>query len=225
MTPRIIFRHPDWMLLDKPEGYTVQQLIDSYSPAFPEFHPAHRLDKDTSGLWLVALNKRANRILSHAFQERSVQKAYLAVTGKTPKKKQGTIIGDMERSRRGQWQLCKTRINPAITSFKSVGMKEGKRLVLCRPETGKTHQIRVAMKSVGSPIEGDTIYAPGSAKESDRLYLHSFALLFEWEGERFSFQSEPASGKWFAGEAYDQAMNGFRNPFNLEGYANAAACD
>ncbi len=216
MIANIVYQHKDWLLIDKPAGYTVQQLMECYSIDYPHFHPVHRLDKDTSGLWLIALTQEANQQLSTAFQKKNIQKAYLAVTHKKPKKKQGTITGDMQRSRRSQWQISETLENPAITHFRSVGMKEGKRLVLCRPVTGKTHQIRVAMKSLGSPIIGDVIYDAKVSKEYDRLYLHAYALSFEWQDQQYCFQLEPTTGVWFAGAAYQQAMSNFKNPFSIE---------
>ena len=216
MIAQVVYQHKDWVLLDKPEGYSVQELSKHLSNSYPQFHPVHRLDKDTSGLWLIALTQEANQKLSLAFQEKHIKKAYLAVTHKSPKKKQGVIKGDMRRSRRSQWQLSKTTENPAVTQFKSVGMKEGKRLVLCKPETGKTHQIRVAMKSIGSPIIGDVIYDAKSAKEFDRLYLHAYALSFEWQSQQYYFQLEPRTGDWFTGDAYQQVMSQFHNPFNVE---------
>lgn len=216
MIVNIVYQHKDWVLINKPEGYTVQELSIFLSSDYAHFHPVHRLDKDTSGLWLVALNKKANQQLSLAFQERTIKKAYLAVTHKTPKKKQGIIKGDMCKSRRGQWQLAKTTENPAITQFRSVGMKEGKRLVLCKPETGKTHQIRVAMKSLGSPIIGDVIYDAQAAKEFDRLYLHAYALSFTWDMQKYQFQLKPSAGKWFVGSAFEQALESFLNPLGNE---------
>lgn len=213
--PEVVFRHPEWVVLDKPEGFTVQELAEAYSPLFDAFHPAHRLDKETSGLWLVALNSAANAELSSAFRNRLVKKAYLAVTVKKPKKKQGGIVGDMVRSRSGQWKLAKTRNNPAITWFRSVGMKEGYRLVLCRPETGKTHQLRVALQSNGSPVFGDVLYGGKSAAGADRLYLHSYALDFSWQGEPFSFCREPSSGHCFSGEEFRTALALFDDPLGI----------
>ena len=221
MIVETVYQHHDWVLLNKPQGYSIQYLQESLSPQFREFHPVHRLDKDTSGLWLIALNREANQQLSLAFQNREVEKSYLALTHKKPKKKQGTIIGDMVRSRRGQWQLLRTAENPAITWFRSTALKDGKRLVLCKPETGKTHQIRVAMKSIGSPIAGDSIYDAGSANQFDRLYLHAYALSFCWQAQYFYFQLEPDFGELFSGSEYHQAINLFTNSFAMESLINA----
>lgn len=207
-----IYQCDDWMVLNKPAGFSVQELAEGQTG----FHPVHRLDKDTSGLWLIARNREANRQLSQAFAERRVQKAYLAITEKTPAKKQGRICGDMERSRRGQWMLKQSQENPAITRFKSVGLADGKRLVACLPHTGKTHQIRVAMKSLGSPIIGDPIYNTGTASQYDRLYLHAWLLGFHWQQQYFQFQLEPESGQWFMHPAMTNALQ------QLTGFINDA---
>ena len=199
-----VYQCDDWMVVNKPAGFSVQEIQALQDE---HFHPAHRLDKDTSGLWLVARTTEANQILSRAFAERKVAKPYLAVTEKAPSKKQGSVIGDMERSRRGQWILTKSRKNPAITRFKSVGMVDGNRLVACIPESGKTHQIRVAMKSLGSPIIGDPIYNAGRNVRYDRLYLHAYVLGFYWQDQYYRFELAPNCGVDFSGAAFSNALH------------------
>ncbi len=211
--PTIVYQHPQWLLVDKPAGYSVQELAEQWAKQYPVFHPVHRLDKETTGLWLIALTSEANRFFSQAFQKQQIDKAYLAVTHKKPKKKQGEISGDMQRSRRGQWQLTQTKETPAITHFRSVGLCDGKRLVLCRPKTGKTHQIRVAMKSLGSPIIGDGLYDAKHVSEYDRLYLHAYALRFIWQEQIFEFVLLPNKGCFFRGDYFDQALQNFTQPF------------
>ncbi|GAD90638.1 putative pseudouridine synthase [Vibrio halioticoli NBRC 102217] len=154
----------------------------------------HRLDKMTSGLLLLGKTQQAASQLSQAFAQRKVEKFYLAISDKKPKKKQGLIKGDMAKSRRSMWKLMPTTENPAITQFFSASA-QGYRIFLCKPKTGKTHQIRVALKSVGSPIVGDPIYSPSS--DSDRGYLHAFALSFELEGNSYRYQLDPSSDSRF----------------------------
>ncbi len=208
ISPQIVYEHDDWVLLDKPEGCSVEDLTTQFTAVFPHFHPVHRLDKETSGLWLVAKHGDANRLLSYMFSDQKIQKTYIAITHKSPKKKQGKIVGDMARSRRRQWQLLNTKENPAIMTFRSEGISSlpGKRLVVCKPLTGKTHQIRVAMKSIGSPIWGDAIYDAGAALQADRMYLHAYGLRFEWHGQSFQFQSEPRSGEIFLTSLFKQQL-------------------
>lgn len=156
--------------------------------------PVHRLDKVTSGILLLARTPEANRQLSMAFAERKMHKEYLALSLGKPKKKQGWIKGDMERGRRGSWLLTRTLQNPAITWFESYGLGDGLRLFHIKPKTGKTHQIRVALKSLGSPIVGDLLYGAG---ESDRVYLHALRLSFDYAGQIWTFSAYPEQGLLF----------------------------
>jgi tRNA pseudouridine32 synthase/23S rRNA pseudouridine746 synthase len=197
--PQVVFEHPDFFVLDKPAGWTVQR--DDQAHSVLEWlnendHcalPTHRLDKPTTGLLLVARNVDANQHLSVAFAERSVKKTYLAVSDQKPKKKQGWVKGDMAPSRRSQWKLLRSQENPAITSFTSMPIENGLRGFVLSPRTGKTHQLRVAMKSLGSPIFGDTLYGGSSA---DRMYLHAWRLEFTYQDTPFHFQCLP-KGQWF----------------------------
>jgi len=209
LAPQCVYRHPDWVVLYKPEGYSVQALAAQYAPHFPAFHPVHRLDKETSGLWLIALTSEANKRLSPMFAEKTVQKHYLAVLEqKKLKKKQGWVKGDMSPSRRKAWRLLKTMDNPAITQFFTQHLahpdKAGLRLAYLLPKTGKTHQLRVAMKANGSGIVGDDIYA---ALPAERLHLHAYRLQFQDLGERFDISALPKSGVYFQGEAFSEAFS------------------
>ena len=168
------------------------QLIDS-------LFPVHRLDKLTSGLMLVATNNAAASAFGHLFSDHKIEKLYVALSEYKPRKKQGLIKGDMEKSRRGSWKLLRSHHNPAITQFKSFGTESGLRLFLLKPKTGKTHQIRVAMKSLGAAIYGDPLYStpksPGSA--ADRAYLHAFALRFRFKEKDFEYRCLPQQGEQF----------------------------
>lgn len=103
---------------------------------FEHLYLVHRLDKMTSGLLLLATSQRAASELSQAFAQRKVEKFYLALSDKKPKKKQGLIKGDMSKSRRSAWKLLPTNINPAMTQFFSAAA-DGQRLFLCKPKRGK----------------------------------------------------------------------------------------
>ncbi|STO37970.1 Ribosomal large subunit pseudouridine synthase A [Gallibacterium anatis] len=157
----------------------------------------HRLNKSTSGLLLCALNRQAAAELSAQFAAHQVQKTYLALATGKPKKKQGLIKGDMIRSRRAMWKLSPSCSNPAITRFYSISCESGLRLFVLKPQTGKTHQLRVAMKSLGSPILGDPLY--GDKSPADRCYLHAAILAFSFAGERFCYSLLP-QGVYFERE-------------------------
>lgn len=164
-----------------------------------ELKPVHRLDKMTSGLMLFAKSSPSAAMLAKLFAEHHIQKYYLALSHKKPKKKQGLIVGDMVKSRRGQWRLARSQEAPAKTRFLSVPITVEKdqtpiRLFVVRPYSGKTHQIRVALNSLGSPIMGDKLYG---GVDSDRGYLHAYVLRFELNGQQYHYQQPPQAGEWF----------------------------
>lgn len=161
-------------------------------------YPVHRLDKMTSGIVLFAKNKPTASAFSHIFEQRNIQKFYLAISDKKPKKKQGLIKGDMEKSRRGTWKFSSTLDNPAITQFFSHSLKPGFRLYLVKPVTGKTHQIRVALKCIKAPILGDPLYADAwQAINIDRGYLHAYSVTFTLFEDTFTFTVPPTEGELF----------------------------
>ena len=96
--------------------------------------------------------------------------------------------GRMARSRRGTWKLTRDEDNFAVTRFSSQSLKPGLRLFVLQPFTGKTHQLRVAMKSIGSPILGDTLYG---GDEAEHLFLHAWRLVFDYRGEHFDIRVAP----------------------------------
>jgi tRNA pseudouridine32 synthase/23S rRNA pseudouridine746 synthase len=159
--------------------------------------PVHRLDKATSGLVIFAKTAAAAAKFGELFSQHKIAKHYLAVALGKPKKKQGWIKGDMEKGRNGSWLLNRSQKNPAITYFTSTALeenqKQAKRLYLIQPKTGKTHQIRVALKSLGCPILGDKRY---KGAEAERCYLHAFTLSFTWQDQLMNFQCQPEQGSW-----------------------------
>lgn len=172
-----------------------------------ELYPIHRLDKVTSGLLIFAKTKEAASDLSALFRLRKVSKFYLAISDKKPKKKQGLIKGDVEPSRRGSWKLCKSRDNPAITQFFSHSIKPGMRLYLLKPHTGKTHQIRVSLKSLSAPIVGDVLYHNAwEASKADRAYLHAYSLSFSLRGKSYTYTVPPSSGALFLEKSTQKAI-------------------
>lgn len=177
-----------------------------------DLYPVHRLDKVTSGVLLVAKNPSANRELSQQFESRQTQKYYLALSSSKPAKKQGAIVGDMQPSRRGAWKLVRSRDNPAVTHFFSHSIAPGLRGFIVKPTTGKTHQIRVALKSVGAPIVGDTRYGGADA---DRTYLHAWQLEFQWQGERRVYRAQPEDGALFVNDAFTLWASEVGNPAEL----------
>jgi tRNA pseudouridine32 synthase/23S rRNA pseudouridine746 synthase len=104
--------------------------------------------------------------------------------------------------------LTRTMHNPARTRFISTSLSPGLRLYALRLETGRTHQIRVAMKSAGAPVLGDDRYHPRPPDEMlpDRGYLHALSLAFTLNGQRYLFRSLPEHGTLFHGEDFSCAL-------------------
>ena len=203
---KIIFNNADFVVFDKPHELNFHSEDDEAGFVVmatkllnvEQLYSVHRLDKMTSGLIILAKSSKIANDFTKLFEEKKVQKYYLALSLRKPKKKQGWIKADMASSRRGNYKLLQTKKNPAITQFISVALRVGERFFLVKPHTGKTHQIRVALKSIGSPIAGDIRYADANeAKKEDRGYLHAFALNFTLNNENFSFISKPDFGERF----------------------------
>ncbi len=193
--------------------------------AEPSLYPVHRLDKVTSGILLVAKTAAANREFCEQFAQRATEKFYLAVSAARPAKKQGQVRGDMQPARRGSWKLAHSQQNPAITQFFSRALLgdshtgAGLRLFVLRPHTGKTHQLRVALKSLGAPIMGDSLYGGASA---DRAYLHAYSLAFHWQGQRYCYSQLPREVELFLGDNFLQSLGDFAQPWQLPWPAIAA---
>ena len=204
----IIDHQADFLVIDKPAniGFHDEENIGSglFSQikaqlkaqlAITELYPVHRLDKMTSGLILVAKNSATARAFQQQFKQHQIQKYYLAIAEGKPKKKQGVIKGDMEKSRRGMWKLLRTMDNPAVSQFFSYSIAPKQRLYLIKPHSGKTHQIRVALNSIGVPILGDALY--NNADHADRGYLHAFALSFSLNQQSYQYCLTPSNGSVF----------------------------
>src|SRR6478672_9354666 len=155
----------------------------------------HRLDKDTSGLMVVAKNDIAHRKLAAQFLHREVKKTYLALVHGWLPKLQGTVNAPISRDlmRRERMTTRRTDGRAAVTHWKVLKSIEGKHgkfsLLEIKIETGRTHQIRVHLAALGHPVAGDALYGapralPGyvgtasKAASMGRHYLHSFALQF-----------------------------------------------
>ena len=176
-----------------------------------ELFPVHRLDKITSGVLVLARDREMAAMLGEAFAQRQVEKVYLALASRRPSKKQGWIKGDMERSRRGTWKLLRSNQQPAITRFVSrtiPGEIPGLRLYVLKPLTGKTHQLRVAMKSLGAPVLGDALYgASEDAAQYERTYLHACALRLTVADEALDVSCWPREGSLFLTESFQNVCS------------------
>lgn len=142
----------------------------------------HRLDKDTSGLLVVARTLDAHRALSAQFQERTVDKVYLALLERVPKTLQGVIDAPIGRdSRQRKRMTVQASGRPAKTSFEvlDVDFENGQALTKVTIFTGRTHQIRVHMAFIGCPIVGDGVYGYRKGRTPlKRHFLHATHLAF-----------------------------------------------
>ncbi len=198
----VIALEPDFVLLNKPAGLSFHSEDGPGLVALAEaqlgqkLFAVHRLDKVTSGLILLARSSAAAGRFTELFSSQQVQKCYLALSSERPAKKQGWVKGAMQPARRGAWRLTKAQQGAAISYFVSQGFENLPfRAFLLRPYTGKTHQLRVALKSQAAPILGDLLYGGAPA---DRVYLHAYALAFHLEGVPYQYQLLPDSGDNFA---------------------------
>ncbi|MGS0674128.1 TIGR01621 family pseudouridine synthase [Shewanella sp. 0m-4] len=177
-----------------------------------KLYAVHRLDTMTSGLIILAKSSAAAAEFTRMFSTHLVQKYYLALAKGKPKKKQGWVIGDMAKSRRSMHKLLRTTDNPAITQFFSHSIAEGDRLYLLKPHSGKTHQLRVALASIGVPILGDSLYGGADA---DRGYLHAYCLQFDYLGVQYQYIAAPTSGEFFQQSAVSAQLNVWQQPHDL----------
>ena len=176
----------DWFLARYPASSDVgetQILPDGTELRRPGV--VHRLDRETSGVLVLAKTPKAHALLKEAFQSREVKKTYLAFVYGVPKEKKGVIEFSIGRSRkdfrlRSAQPKAKGTLREAVTRYEVMGEDtNGKHALLyCYPETGRTHQIRVHLKAIHHPVVGDTLYAPNHAADLGfaRLGLHALYL-------------------------------------------------
>ena len=194
--PDILFEDGEALVIDKPAGLpldppraggpSMEDHLEALRLNFqrPPF-PVHRLDRDTSGCLLLARNPKALKRFSAAFEARSVQKVYLGIVDGPVTESSGTIELALSKisSAADGWRMIPARKGkPAVTHWRKLAEHEGRTLVEFRPETGRTHQIRVHSASgLGSPLLGDPIYGPGDG--ASRTMLHAAALTIPRDGK------------------------------------------
>lgn len=175
----------DWFAAHYPESKDVgesQTLVNGTVIARPGI--VHRLDRDTSGVLVLAKTPEAHAFLKQAFQDREVHKTYLAfVYGTFKEDKNGTITFPIGRSRkdfrlRSAQRGAKGQMREAVTHWEVIGEDAGHSLLKVTPETGRTHQIRVHLKAIHHPIVCDPLYAPNHPCDLGfkRLGLHAYQL-------------------------------------------------
>lgn len=207
----VIYEDRDLAVIDKPAGLVVHPgagnptgtLVNAMLARYPQiaemqYAPrrrgiVHRLDKDTSGLILVALRAPALRRLVAQFQARTVEKEYLALLEKTPRTSVGRIEVPIARDPKLRTRMAASRDGrPAVSEFRvEETFKDGRALVRVKLLTGRTHQIRVHMAFIDCPIVGDTVYGYRKQRLLQGQFLHAARLCFDHPrtGERLCFES------------------------------------
>lgn len=187
LQPMILSSNDSWLALNKPAGLAVQggsgtsRHIDGLlAAAFPENRPklVHRIDKDTSGLLLIASQLESARSLTRAFERGDMEKSYLAIVIGDPGRS-GRISAPLRKSggQGHQKMVVDASGQSAISLFLRLAIIGDYALVALRPLTGRTHQLRVHMASHGTPILGDGKYAGAQAHPTSQfarqLHLHA----------------------------------------------------
>ena len=154
----------------------------------------HRLDKDTSGLMLVAKNEFTHEKLSEMIGKKDVERKYLAIVDGLIKHDTGTIDAPIGRDTNNRQKMAVTDVNgkDSITHFKVLERFDNNTFIECILETGRTHQIRVHMNYIGYPINNDPLYGRGKATEFGQM-LHSYSIKFNHPrtGKELSFRVDP----------------------------------
>jgi len=203
MPLRILFEDADLLVLDKPPGmavhpapghpgHTLVNAVLAHYPALAEVNASrrpgivHRLDKDTSGVMLVAKNSRAQREMERQFKERTVRKSYLVLVKGKLEPLQGAIEAAIGRDPANRQRMAVVRGGrEARTRYEVRRYLPGYTLLEVFPETGRTHQIRVHLRAIGFPVAGDSTYGVKHPLLS-RQFLHAHRLGFNL----------PSTGEW-----------------------------
>jgi len=205
----IIYQNSELLIVNKPNGIVVHPskghsndtVINALLGMDIKFEAnlgqtkpflVHRLDKDTSGLLLVAKNEKMYSYLTEIQKKRKIKKHYLAVINGVPDKKYATIDASISRNKSHRKKMSvNSKGRKSLTTYKVIKSNDSMSLIELELHTGRTHQIRVHMQALGHPIIGDTLYGKKS-KLIDRQLLHAYKLEFkDNKNNVISVQNEP----------------------------------
>lgn len=204
----IVYEDDDVIVVNKPQGmvvhpapghpnHTLVNALLYHSPLSTingEFRPGivHRIDKDTSGLLMIAKNDLAHRSLAAQLKAKTNEREYVALVHGVIKEERGTIDAPLGRSKKDRKKQAVVEDGRhAVTHFKVLERFQHYTLVSCRLETGRTHQIRAHMKYIGHPLAGDPLYGPRKTLPGNGQYLHARLLGFKHPrtGKQMTFTS------------------------------------
>jgi 23S rRNA pseudouridine1911/1915/1917 synthase len=206
-TTRIVHRDDRLAVVEKPAGLVVHPapghrdptLVDVLGDLLGGGEPGrpgivHRLDRDTSGLMLIARDEEAHRRLAEMIKARDVAREYLALIEGRPRSRSGTIDAPLGRDRRApERRAVRGRgARDARTHFSVVETLPADTLVEARLETGRTHQVRAHFAAIGHPVAGDPRYGHAGRHGLERQFLHSARLRFRhpFTDQKLEFESE-----------------------------------
>ncbi|QZQ47402.1 pseudouridine synthase [Pediococcus acidilactici] len=206
----IVYEDDDVIVVNKPQGMVVHPapghdhgtLVNGLLAHTPlatingELRPGivHRIDKDTSGLLMVAKNDQALVSLSKQLKDKTNQRKYWAIVHGNIKEDTGTINAPIGRSKKDRKKMAiNEEGRPAVTHFKVLERFGEYTLIECQLETGRTHQIRVHLKYIGHPVAGDPLYGPRKTLKGNGQFLHAKLLGFKHPrtGEEMVFEVDP----------------------------------
>ncbi len=196
--PRGLVVHP---APGHPDGTLVNALLhhcgDSLSGVGGEKRPGivHRIDKDTSGLLIVAKNDASHRALSAQLSDHSLSRVYFALLNGRMKEPSGTVDAPIGRDPKNRKRMAVTPSNSknAVTHWERLANFQSYSFVKCRLETGRTHQIRVHMAHIGHPLLGDSLYgaaSPDKGLEGQCLHAGGISFIHPSTGEKMSFNTD-----------------------------------
>jgi tRNA pseudouridine32 synthase/23S rRNA pseudouridine746 synthase len=192
----ILYEDGEALVIDKPAGLPIERpraggrsledRLDELKFGFlRQPVPVHRIDTDTSGCLLLARNPKALKRFNAAFENRQVEKIYLGIVAGLVNGNEGTIalsLAKISSAEKGWRMIAAKKGKPSITHWRKLAEKDGVTLVEFRPETGRTHQIRIhAQAGLGHALLGDPVYGNGSG--AARTMLHARTLIVEREGK------------------------------------------
>ncbi|MFN4020801.1 MAG: RluA family pseudouridine synthase [Erythrobacter sp.] len=191
MTIAILYEDGEALVIDKPAGLpvgrprkggpSIEDHLDRLKLGFQRAPVAvHRLDTDTSGCLLLARNPKALARFNRAFEERLVGKTYLAILAGRPPGTEGTIelaLAKISSAEKGWRMIAAKKGKPAVSHWELVQELGPHSLIRFRPETGRTHQLRIhALKGLGAALLGDPVYGAGPVPGARRTMLHAESL-------------------------------------------------